>query len=376
MNSKERVRIAMTGGIADRVPVIPQICHPHAIRALGLDFRKTIIECIKNPLLINELDLKCVNKYGVDGIRLWVPPDPITDLEDDGENVWQLDENTGKRIGRIDFMGGGWIEPLEEKPSIETFADIEQLEVVSSDTLLGTEKFSSIKQIIDENGTNLFMIGGVPAFSFEYVAALRGKQQALMDIIEQPEFVEAIIDRGLQISTEVSIAFAKMGIDALYVGETFGGLIGPRFFEEFCMPAFRRFVATLKKYNILIYLHICGNSTNLLELMADTGVDCIEPLDPLGGVSVADAKNRVGNHVALMGGVNTALLAHGSLDEVITDCQHCLEEGAVNGGYILAAGDMLPTETSREKVEAMINAAKTFKYNSNSFNAIENIAIP
>ena len=26
-----------------------------------------------------------------------------------------------------------------------------------------------------------------------------------------------------------------------------------------------------------------------LELMADTGVDCIEPLDPLGGVDVADA---------------------------------------------------------------------------------------
>ncbi|KKS44685.1 MAG: hypothetical protein A2Y13_02335 [Planctomycetes bacterium GWC2_45_44] len=344
------------------VPVIPQICHPHAIKALGLDYRETIIECLRNPLLINELDLKCVKMYGVDGIRLWVPSDPITAIEDDGNDVWQIDAKTGQRIGRIDFMGGGWVEPLEEKPLVETFADIEQLKVVSADELLKTEKFQSVKQIIDENGANLFMIGGVPALSFEYVTILRGKQQALMDIIEKPEFVKAIIERGLQISIEVSIAFAKMGIDALYIGETFGGLIGPNLFEEFCVPAFRRFTATLKKYNVLIYLHVCGNSTQLFELMADTGVDCIEPLDSLGGVSVADAKKRVGNRVALMGGVNTALLAHGSLDEVVIDCHRCLDEGAPNGGYILAAGDMLPTETSKEKVKAMINAAKNYQY--------------
>ena len=36
------------------------------------------------------------------------------------------------------------------------------------------------------------------------------------------------------------------------------------------------------------------------------------------------------------------------------NCRRCLSEGAPGGGYILAAGDMLPTETSKEKVEAMI----------------------
>jgi uroporphyrinogen-III decarboxylase len=365
MNSKERVRIAMTGGIADRVPVIPQICHPHAIKALGLNYRETIIECVRNPLLINELDLKCVNKYGVDGIRLWVPPDPITDLEDDGEDVWQIDEKTGRRIGRVDFMGGGWIEPLETKPSIETLEDVERLEVIHADTLLETEKFKSLIKITDGIGTNLFLIGGVPAFSFEYVTVLRGKQQALMDIIEKPEFVKALIDRGLQIAVEVSIAFAKMGIDALYIGETYGGLIGPRLFEEFCVPAFTAFVKALKPYGVLTYLHVCGNSTQLLELMADTGVDCVEPLDPLGGVVVSDAKRRIGRRVSLMGGVDTTLLAHGSLQDVINDSQRCLQEGAIDGGYILAAGDMLPTETSQEKVEAMINAAKLYKYNPN-----------
>ena len=80
------------------------------------------------------------------------------------------------------------------------------------------------------------------------------------------------------------------------------------------------------------------------------------------GVRVADAKKRVGGRVALMGGVNTLLLAHGTLEEVKEDCRRCLAEGAPGGGYILAAGDMLPTETSRDKVEAMVEAAENYRY--------------
>lgn len=104
--------------------------------------------------------------------------------------------------------------------------------------------------------------------------------------------------------------------------------------------------------------HIRGNSRPLFELMAETGVDCIEPLDALGGVEVADAKWRVGQRVALMGGVNTLKLAHGSLSEVEQDIGRCLNEGASGGGYILACSDMLPTETAPEKVRTMVRMAR------------------
>ena len=40
----------------------------------------------------------------------------------------------------------------------------------------------------------------------------------------------------------------------------------------------------MHKMGLKIYLHICGNSNPILEMMASTGVDAIEPLDPLGGV--------------------------------------------------------------------------------------------
>ena len=164
----------------------------------------------------------------------------------------------------------------------------------------------------------------------------------------------------------MAFALTEIGIDGLLLGDTFGGVVGPNGFKEFFLPYFQRFVAEMRgRYGArcpIIYLHICGNSTRLLELMADTGVDCIEPLDPLGGVIVKDAKQRVGRRVALMGGVHTVKLAHGTLAEVEQDIQRCLHEGAPGGGYVLACGDMLPTETSREKVEAMLSAARSYTY--------------
>ena len=363
MNAKERVSIAMRNGIPDRVPFIPQICHLHAIRALGKDFRKTAIECLKEPSLPNKLGLECARMYGLDGLRIWIPDDPINNLQDDGENIWQIDEHTGKKIGRVDLKGGGGVIPLEQTPLINSIQELDTISVTPAEKLLATEPFIHLKQLIAEIGNEFFKITPpATCVSFQYVTSLRGKQQAMVDIMEDPEFVRAMIHRGTDIAIQKSIALATIGADALYIGDTFGGLIGPAHFREFCVPAFKRFTNAMKEYGIITYMHICGDSTRLFELMADTGVDCIEPLDPLGGVSVADAKKRVGQRVSLMGGVNTILLARGSLQEVIDDCKRCLDQGAPGGGYILASGDMLPSETSKEKVEAMFQAAKEYTY--------------
>ena len=68
------------------------------------------------------------------------------------------------------------------------------------------------------------------------------------------------------------------------------------------LPRFRRFCAAHPREGILVYIHVCGNSTPILETLADTRADCVEPLDPLGGVDLGDAKKRIGRRVALMGG--------------------------------------------------------------------------
>ena len=78
---------------------------------------------------------------------------------------------------------------------------------------------------------------------------------------------------------------------------------------------------------------------------------------PLGGVEVADAKARVGDRVALMGGVNTLTLSNGCVEEVRQESiRKCREGGPF--GYILAAGYMVPPDTSFENLRAMAEVAR------------------
>ena len=122
------------------------------------------------------------------------------------------------------------------------------------------------------------------------------------------------------------------------------------------LPAYQKFCRHFKDRDILIYIHICGNSNPILEMMADTGAHVVEPLDPLGGVSVADAKRRIGHKVALMGGVNTLTLSGATPEQVRSEAiQKCREGGP--HGYVLAAGDMVPPDTSLANLQAMVDVA-------------------
>ena len=102
-------------------------------------------------------------------------------------------------------------------------------------------------------------------------------------------------------------------------------------------------------------------------MMADTGVNAIEPLDPLGGVSVADAKRRVGSRVCLKGGVNTLTFLNGTVEEIVAETRFCLEQGMRGGAFLLGSGDDLPRQSKPENIRAMVETAHRYgKYGTES----------
>jgi uroporphyrinogen decarboxylase len=134
-------------------------------------------------------------------------------------------------------------------------------------------------------------------------------------------------------------------------------LISPRHFEKFSLPFYRRFCRHFAGNEVLIYLHICGNSSPILEMMADSGAHCVEPLDTMAGVSVADAKQRIGKRVTLMGGVHTRILAEATPGEVAAEAVRCCLEGGPER-YILASADMIPPATPLANLRAMVEVAQ------------------
>ena len=180
----------------------------------------------------------------------------------------------------------------------------------------------------------------------------------MMDFYDRPDFVHAVLDMQAEAVIQRAEKLLSADIDALYIGDpsASGSLFSPQHFERFFLPAYQKFCRHFGGRNVLIYIHICGNANPILEMMADTGAHVVEPLDPLGGVSVADAKRRIGDRVALMGGVDTLTLLSGTPGQVQAEAiRKCREGGPY--GYVLAAGDMVPPETPLENLRAMVEVA-------------------
>lgn len=361
----ERMKIAMMRGKPDRLPVMPQVALQHGIQYTEPNYRSGIAAAYENPEMFLERTIQTAKIFDYDGVRLGLPPAPVRIKDEDGILV-AYDLNIEKRIGIIDMAGGANILPDHPQNIISNKDDIKRTPRPRADELLTSSPYQMLKKSVEEARKNgFFIVSWAPPLSINYLIARRGQEQGLIDLFEHKELAEWIMDLGLEIAIETSRAITKCGVNALNLGDAYCScsVISPSIFEEFCLPRFRMFCDEIHKEDVLIYLHICGKSSSILEMMADTGVDCIEPLDPLGDVEVADAKRRVGGRVSLMGGVSTLTLLNGKPEEVEAEALKCCQDGGENGGYILAAGDMVPNYTPPENLHALVRAAKKHIYN-------------
>jgi uroporphyrinogen decarboxylase len=155
------------------------------------------------------------------------------------------------------------------------------------------------------------------------------------------------------------------GADAVLVSSAYAGagLISTRHYREFVLPFEARVVSGFKARcpGTPVYTHTCGRIGDRLELVAETGTDGIDTLDPppLGDVDLAEAKNRVGDRLFLKGNVDpvgTVLL--GTPEAVRTDALCRIAIGATGGGYILSTACSVPPAAPPANVLALRAAAE------------------
>ena len=257
----------------------------------------------------------------------------------------------------VDIEGGGYLVPDNPPPPIDSLEEAWQ-RCKQAESDYSDEKMELLKQA-RARVPQRFVASSPLGMTMNTYTTLRGRGQAMMDLFDRPDFVAAVIDIQVETAIRQAEKLLTTGIDGLYIGDpaSSASLISPQHFEKFCLPAYQKFCCHFANQDVLIYIHVCGNSNPILEMLADTGAHTVEPLDPLGGVSVADAKRRIGDRVSLMGGLNTLTLANGTLEEVRAEAiQKCREGGP--HGYVLAAGDMVPPTTSLNNLRAMVQVAK------------------
>jgi len=135
-----------------------------------------------------------------------------------------------------------------------------------------------------------------------------------------------------------------------------GDLISERMFRAFSLPRLQPLLVWAKEHGVYTWLHICGNTTDKLEAIAETGASCFS-LDYK--VNMATAKERVGKMIALAGNVDpVSVLNQKGPDDVRAASQACIDAASAGGGFILTSGCDLPPTISLENLQAMLGMAR------------------
>lgn len=386
MNARERLAAAMRHEPTDRTPVMCQLAIGHYFLHSGLD----PVEVWHDTPPFVEALLRLRERYGFDGVlvnlsgrdpswrdhvdriergtdgaRVYWRDGRITHVPpDDNPHVYQADGRTRyfPTFAELDPGTLWYVDPHDVSgityPWVWGFADapappadffppwqdaaVRLARDRAPDVSVHAEVFSPFSQLME----------------------LLDFEQALIALIDDPAKVEACLDRLAQGGAELMHILARAGADAILISSAFAGagFISPDHYRRFVMPYERKMIRQFRASfpDLPVYTHTCGAIGDRLELMAATGTDGIDTLDPppLGDVELGDAKRRIGLHLFIKGNmdpVNTLLA--GPPERVRADALNRIAVASPGGGYILSTACSVPPATPPAHIAELRQAA-------------------
>jgi uroporphyrinogen-III decarboxylase len=212
--------------------------------------------------------------------------------------------------------------------------------------------------LVEERAGHDLSIHGSIYSPFTHYAELFGLESALTGLVTDPVKAHAVLDRLTENCRAWALALAARGADALDHSSVFVGApsLSRALYKEFVVPYEGRVNAPLKAAGCIVYTHSCGKIADRLDLLAATGTQGIDTLDPppLGNCDLATAKRDFGDRLFFKGNINSvALLEYNTREEVLAEAARPLVIGKPGPGYILSTACSVAPHVQPWKLELL-----------------------
>jgi MtaA/CmuA family methyltransferase len=217
-----------------------------------------------------------------------------------------------------------------------------------------SDRLEAVRAFREQVGGSIPIMGWVEGALAE-LADLRGVPNAMMDLVDEPERLTEALERCV----EVEIAFARAqvaaGADIIGLGDAVASQISPAMYERFALPYEQRIFAAVKEAGGIPRLHICGNTSRILHLMAQSGAQIID-IDWM--VDMAAAAAAFAETGALVCGNfdPVRVMLQGTPEQVYQATIQCMQLGGSRS--ISAAGCEIPDGTPHENLHAQARALR------------------
>jgi uroporphyrinogen decarboxylase len=334
----------------DRIPVAPMVNVPHASRVLGVKPWEYVTD---NDLYIKG-QVMAQRKYGYDWIFNHQPSQGITEEEKKAIVVDKdyviLPTEMGPRL-KIPLEGG----PAVREPAITDYSQLDDLTMPDIDN---PGRWEPLIGLLDAVGKEVYICSKVPA-PFHYAAEwMRGMEDFMMDMLVRPKEVHRLLDFMADVAIEIGKKQIDLGTHGIMIEDPSAAaqVISPEHYREFAYPYEKKVCGALKRYGGDVTIHICGDTSPILEDLAKTGAKCLSVDE---SVDLADAKRRVGKKVAIFGNVAVKTIYEGTAKDIEANVRRCIED-AGKSGYIVSSSCGLHSGTPFENLHTMVNSARKY----------------
>jgi uroporphyrinogen decarboxylase len=178
-----------------------------------------------------------------------------------------------------------------------------------------------------------------------------------------------IIDELTEMVGNYNLKYIKncieVGADVVFVSGdyamTHGPMVSRVHTSRFLTPMLKKIVDLCHSLNTPVIKHSDGNITKILDLIVDTGIDGLHPIDVIAGMDIEKVKNEYGNKICIMGNVNVGTtLPTGTIEDVRQEVKDCIRKAGVGGGYICSSSNIIHSGVKPENYVAMVKAIREF----------------
>jgi len=244
---------------------------------------------------------------------------------------------------------------------IKTLKDLEKYEPPDP---YAPDRYNTLKAMLVKHGGKKAVILHLNDI-FSIPSRLMAFDDFLMSTADEPKLIEGLVNLSVEVNLQLAKEAVKRGVKVIYTGDDYaynsGPMVSPRQFKKLFYPGLYKVMQGYKDLGLYIIKHTDGNIRSLLDMIVDSGIDCLDPIDPVAGMDLAEIKQKYGDRIALKGNVDCAqTLTFKSVEETIAETRNCLRIAAPGGGYFLSSSNSIHSAVKPENYLAMIETLKKY----------------
>ena len=373
LSSKERLMITIAGGKADHVPVIPDFSNMIPAKMTDKPFWEIYMN--NNPPLYPAY-CKAAKYFGIDG---WCHAgDAVSFTQENYPSVSRSitsrsSDRITERFNYSTSKGELWEEltyliadpPTKTRKMVKNLKeDFQKISCLYGD--IKSYDASLLPQYRDLCGEDgVFTLGlSYPGMQM-WVDFFDGHlESAVYAYYDHPDIFDEWAELAEKLLVQQAEIYLSLKPDLLLLGGSGTiTLASPELARKFALPTIKKICRMAKQAGVLTMLHSCGKSMALLEMLCETDLNCINPLEeaPMGDVDLVEVKRLYGKKFCLMGNLPTTdIMLHGRASDVEQAAKKAIDAAGKDGGFLLSTGDQCGRDTPDENIFAMVKTAKTY----------------